>query len=167
MPVYFIRAGSTGPIKIGHARNPQSRLSEIQVGHHEEVRLLGWYDGGVAEERALHARFSQHHIRGEWFHPADEILEMAEAAPGKVVDPPFTIRQQYEGTALGRYLNRHGLTLEEFRWKTGVTAATISRIARGLYRPDWSTLEAIRAATDGKVTANDFHGAERGAGRAA
>ena len=38
----------------------------------------------------------------------------------------------------------------------GVSAATISRIARGKNRPDWQTMEAIQEKTNGQVQPNDF-----------
>lgn len=68
MPVYLIRAGECGPVKIGYAADPQSRLYELQVAHYEKLHLLRMWHGHVAEERMLHARFSDQHIRGEWFH---------------------------------------------------------------------------------------------------
>ena len=68
---------------------------------------------------------------------------------------------------LADYLKANGITATAFAAKIARSTATVSRLSRGRQRPDWSTLEAIRAATDGNVTANDFHGAERSAGRAA
>ena len=62
---------------------------------------------------------------------------------------------------LADYLKANGITATAFAAKIARSTATVSRLSRGRQRPDWSTLEAIRAATDGKVTANDFHGAER------
>lgn len=57
---------------------------------------------------------------------------------------------------LADYLKGEGLTLEEFAARIDRTAATVSRLARGQQRPDWSTIDAIRRATDGKVQPNDF-----------
>ena len=58
---------------------------------------------------------------------------------------------------LDQYLEANGLTLAKFGSLIGRSPATISRIARGINRPDWDTLEAIKLATAGAVTANDFH----------
>ena len=57
---------------------------------------------------------------------------------------------------LADYLRREGLTASAFARRIGRSEATVSRILRGINRPDWSTLEAIRKATDGAVTPNDF-----------
>ena len=54
------------------------------------------------------------------------------------------------------YLTTNGLTLAAFAAMSGLSVPTVSRLRRGLHRPDWKTLDAIKAATDGQVTANDF-----------
>lgn len=55
------------------------------------------------------------------------------------------------------YLSANGMTLAAFAAKSGLSVPTVSRLRRGLNRPDWKTLDAINAATDGQVTANDFY----------
>jgi len=74
MPVYFIRAGEEGPVKIGWAVDPQQRLAVLQTAHHEELVLLRVLDGEQPEERQLHRRFGPHRIRGEWFRFVDAML---------------------------------------------------------------------------------------------
>ena len=44
----------------------------------------------------------------------------------------------------------------ELAAKLGCTAATISRIEAGKFRPDWPLLARIAELSDGAVTANDF-----------
>lgn len=50
--VYFIGAPS-GPIKIGIAANPRSRLSGLQTAHHEKLDLLATCPGGARQEKGL------------------------------------------------------------------------------------------------------------------
>ncbi|MAG24662.1 hypothetical protein CMI47_03695 [Candidatus Pacearchaeota archaeon] len=57
---------------------------------------------------------------------------------------------------LADYMSREGLTLEAFAQRIDKTAATVSRIARGINRPDWSTMLAIEEVTGGEVRPNDF-----------
>lgn len=57
---------------------------------------------------------------------------------------------------LSDYLEANGLTLADFAGRIGRTSATVSRIARGLHKPDWETMEAINRITNGTVTPNDF-----------
>lgn len=57
---------------------------------------------------------------------------------------------------LAEFLKAHDLTATAFAERIGRSTATVSRLARGIQRPDWSTIEAIDTATGGQVTANDF-----------
>lgn len=78
--VYFIRAESGGPIKIGYTSlNPERRLEQLNVGHWETFRLLGLLFGGRDLESQLHRRFSHLSIRGEWFRDAPDLLAFIEA----------------------------------------------------------------------------------------
>src|SRR4051794_36195224 len=57
--IYFIQAGMGGPVKIGLARGVMSRLATLQTAHPHKLILLGTIqNGGLALERALHARFA-------------------------------------------------------------------------------------------------------------
>jgi hypothetical protein len=83
--VYFVQATSrVGPIKIGKAEEPLSRLAELQQGSPIELCILATTAGGLKLERALHARFAEFRIHGEWFQPAPVLLDyIAEAHPWK------------------------------------------------------------------------------------
>jgi hypothetical protein len=72
--IYFIQAGNNGPIKIGIAKNPSKRLSQLQVGATEELRLLGVMNGTEQHENDIHHQFAVHRVRGEWFSPTPELL---------------------------------------------------------------------------------------------
>lgn len=72
MYVYFVRAGNTGPIKIGVAVNVDNRLKTLQTGNHLELRLVAKIKcrskaDAYSMERNLHKKFKGKHIRGEWF----------------------------------------------------------------------------------------------------
>lgn len=69
--MYFIVAG--GAVKIGVARNPRSRVVELQVGNHEKLRLVLHVAGSVALEDATHLAFDAHRLRGEWFRHTAEL----------------------------------------------------------------------------------------------
>lgn len=57
---------------------------------------------------------------------------------------------------LSEYLSQHNLTQKAFAALIDRDISTVSRLARGETRPDWSTVAAIEKATNGAVTANDF-----------
>jgi hypothetical protein len=79
--VYFIQVVPDGPIKIGCAHDVIARLIDLQIGNHCELRLLTTMWGGSNQEAALHRRFAEHSRRGEWFHPAPELLAFIAALP--------------------------------------------------------------------------------------
>lgn len=59
-------------------------------------------------------------------------------------------------TKLATYLKREKLTLDQFGKRIGRSAATVSRLARAVNKPDWDTAEAIERATEGEITISDF-----------
>jgi len=67
MPVYMIRCGFFGPVKIGTANDPVRRAMELQVGQWQPLSIIRLLKGDAAEERMLHSLFRHEHIRGEWF----------------------------------------------------------------------------------------------------
>ena len=71
--VYFIRH-SDGPIKIGYATNVTNRLKGMQTAHYAELILIAVRTGGRKREAEYHARYAEHHLRGEWFSPHPDIL---------------------------------------------------------------------------------------------
>lgn len=57
---------------------------------------------------------------------------------------------------LDDYLSDRNLTDTAFGAQIGRSQSAISRLRRGLTKPDWETLERIKDATSGAVTPNDF-----------
>ena len=77
--IYFIQAKGGGPIKIGLAANPASRLATLQTSHHKRLRILAARPGGRADEHDLHYLFAGLRLRGEWFRPGSELLAYVKA----------------------------------------------------------------------------------------
>ncbi len=57
---------------------------------------------------------------------------------------------------LSDYMTLAGWNDKKAAEKIGRSRETISRIRRRKVRPDWATIERIRVATGGAVTADDF-----------
>jgi len=57
---------------------------------------------------------------------------------------------------LSEWLAQADETADAFAKRVGVSAPTISRLARGVNRPDWTTVRKIADATSGAVTAEDW-----------
>ena len=73
--VYFVQSGSIGPIKIGYSEDPPRRLSGLVTMSPERLHLLGTIPANEGTEGRLHKRFAGFRLHGEWFRPADELLE--------------------------------------------------------------------------------------------
>lgn len=85
MAVYFFQAGPGGPIKIGSSRQIEPRLRLLQNHHWAEIVELAVGPGCHQVETALHKRFADVRIRGEWFWPSAELLAfIKEVAAGAV-----------------------------------------------------------------------------------
>jgi hypothetical protein len=67
MPVYMIRAGEHGPVKIGWTENVEFRLKALQTANHQYLRVIRLFEGGPAEERMLHRQFADQRLEREWF----------------------------------------------------------------------------------------------------
>lgn len=77
--VYFVQAVNGGPVKIGVARDVKKRLLGIQNGNPSELVVRNALPGDRVEEGALHMHFTRHRLKGEWFEPVPELLELLDA----------------------------------------------------------------------------------------
>lgn len=75
-----------GWVKIGATSDPRRRINELrrpawtkhllspaEMDWREPLLTLGVLVGDVEHE--LHQRFAEHHVLGEWFRPAGEMLD--------------------------------------------------------------------------------------------
>lgn len=67
-------------IKIGFTSKLSlwTRLKTLQSANHIELVLLGYLHGTDSDELALHRRFQELHIRGEWFRAEGELLDFVK-----------------------------------------------------------------------------------------
>lgn len=79
--IYFCRAASGGPVKIGYAGDAEKRLRALQTSHHSELTLLNAIEGSHADEQALHKRFAKYRLKGEWFKYTGPVKRYIEALP--------------------------------------------------------------------------------------
>lgn len=67
------------------------------------------------------------------------------------------VQQVYEAIMhLSDYMAKKQLSDDQVALAIGRSRVTVSRIRRRKVRPDWSTINALAAFTDGLVTADDF-----------
>src|SRR4051794_2261972 len=93
MPVYFIRVGDDGPVKIGCAEDVDHRVLTLQSGNHRDLNLFRVIDGGPSVERWLHDHFRHLHIRGEWFDfdASMVTVEPPGERPSGALEPAATV----------------------------------------------------------------------------
>lgn len=68
-----------GPYKIGISNNPESRLSDLQLGNPAHLRLELTYDtaNALIEEKLFHEELKEYSVRGEWFSCSLELISLA------------------------------------------------------------------------------------------
>lgn len=143
MPVYIIRAGQFGPVKIGFAEDVSTRLVKMQSDNHETLAVIRHLVGGFVEERALHQRFSALRLQGEWFSFTHEMLD--DLGLEDVDPPPPTAAARKQKAAAS--VIRTNATLEGFgprlrvaRLAAGLTQVDLARVA-GVGHSDISRYE--------------------------
>jgi hypothetical protein len=85
--IYFIRAGYSGPVKIGTAVDVRGRRSILQCAHYEQLTVVRQIEGGREGEAWLHQQFKELRIRGDWFHFDERMLaiEVPQDLPPNVI----------------------------------------------------------------------------------
>lgn len=80
--VYFVQQGDNGPIKIGYTKRKGLRLTALQNGNPERLRMVCAVPGGRALEYVLHKAFRGARLVGEWFTPTPRLVAlMKELSP--------------------------------------------------------------------------------------
>lgn len=67
MSVYFIRDANVPEVKIGYSGWVDHRLNTLRSQTRRELQLLRTIPGDMKDEKALHRRFQEYRIEGEWF----------------------------------------------------------------------------------------------------
>lgn len=79
--IYFVRAVTGGPIKVGYTNNITMRLMNMQQGNPAKLTCLRLIAGDHSLEREIHARFDKHRLLGEWFAATPELEALATGGP--------------------------------------------------------------------------------------
>lgn len=87
--IYFIKNVANGTIKIGFSDKPNKRLSELQTGSADKLVLIKAIDGDESVEAALHEQFALHRLQGEWFSPADELIQFIKGKDDRSMEGKF------------------------------------------------------------------------------
>lgn len=100
--IYFIQSEHGGPIKIGRADDLAKRLVGLQTARPDKLVVLAAAPGTVQHERELHGLFSTHRDKGEWFHPAPEIMTFIQLVVNKGTEA-FTVTVRDDTQSVTRH----------------------------------------------------------------
>ncbi len=76
--VYFLKVlAERQPIKIGHTKNLERRMQELQSANPFELEFIGVMDGDFEKEQEVHKEFSRLRVSGrkEWYKNDGSIVE--------------------------------------------------------------------------------------------
>jgi predicted GIY-YIG superfamily endonuclease len=71
--VYFILNENDGLVKIGYSKSPLNRLKQLQTSNGNKLKLIYYVLGDKNVEYAMHLRFKDFKVSGEWFEYDDLI----------------------------------------------------------------------------------------------
>lgn len=121
--IYFIKNISNGQIKIGFADRPNKRLADLQTGSTEKLVLIKAIEGDRAMEAELHKQFALHRLQGEWFTPADEIVQFIRGRDDRSLEGKFfhSVRDgkiKWQGYVMAEQADGYYL-VQLFEWLMG------------------------------------------------
>lgn len=77
--IYFIKpVGADGPIKIGFSKDPLKRIKHIQPSSPSILEIAATAPATLYTENAVHRRFINLRIHGEWFTSDPELESLIE-----------------------------------------------------------------------------------------
>ncbi len=86
--VYVIGVTSGKAVKIGWTTDLYKRIRVNQVGSYEKLSYLAVMRGSQKAEARIHRRLSRHRIRGEWFLPHQDVLDLIKSPSFSKEKPP-------------------------------------------------------------------------------
>lgn len=155
--VYAIECGDA--VKIGYARDPVRRLSELNVGSANTHRLLGYAVGTKQHERELHQLCFPHRIRGEWFRKEGVVNLFLDRIPLPrpiAVKPPRGANSRSGPVSLSTYMAARGLDDIAMGRLIGVSVGAVRKWRSGHRIPRPQIMRRIFTVTQGIVSFEDF-----------
>lgn len=142
--VYFIQDGDR--IKIGFSKNPEKRLSDLQVSNSRPLVLLGTMKGGRGTEQRIHTLFEHLRITGEWFFSDPTLLHFIRNAKFAFHKQINTRSVENLSKALKYYRNSINKTQAETAKSAGIKQSTVSNVEKSNKYTEIGTIYQICAA---------------------
>ena len=120
--VYVVQMGPGGPVKIGYSKNPYTRINHMRTSWPYEPIVLAVFAGDRDKEREIHHRMRKYRMRGEWFLPAQEVLNLAATC--------HDLKTGYERESPYLSNRRHAMPCGEKHWMSKLTDSQVEEIRR-------------------------------------
>lgn len=163
--VYFIANERSHLVKIGTSTNPKLRLVQLQVGSVDELVLVAVVPGDERYEAALHKRFAEYRVIGEWFAWRGELRDLlnlipsvdTEAAPPRIRAPRGP-KPTLTGFAarLSGWLEHRGMNQAALARAVGVSTSAVAQWTNGSTTPSPESMDRIVGAFE--TTIAEFWG---------
>lgn len=72
--IYFVKDHLSGLVKVGRAKNPQSRFTAMMTAN-PRITLLFYYEATEREEKRLHSKFDHLREYREWFRLSEDDVQ--------------------------------------------------------------------------------------------
>jgi hypothetical protein len=138
MPIYFLRGIHGGPIKIGYTSDVRERRQRLQRHYKCKLKVLAAIEGGVQDEKEIHARFAHLRIgKTEQFRPAAELMDYIGAPRVLPEDLKAVKRYDQAVVRIQRAVpyTRRKITTSTVRDEHHLMSISISEIDRVMKRP--------------------------------
>lgn len=74
--VYFIQCHNSHFMKVGYTKDIKARLQIIQSNNPEKIDILNIIMGTEKLETQIHHQLIKYKIRGEWYYPKEEVINL-------------------------------------------------------------------------------------------
>lgn len=72
--IYAIESAMMDAVKIGITIDPAKRISSMQTGNPDQLKMIGCWPGNADNEKQLHGELKNDFLRGEWFKRTPAVL---------------------------------------------------------------------------------------------
>jgi len=159
--IYFMANEVRRAVKIGVSVCPRRRLSLLQTGSVETLRILAMEPGDEAREAELHKQFDAYRLRGEWFHLSGDIADYIASLPDPALNGVSAPRELDLERARHpdevRFALKEGITKAALARKAGVHENTLRSVESDDWAPKWPTLVKLCDAVE-QMKGEQSHG---------
>lgn len=143
--IYAVESG--GRIKLGFSEKPELRFNKIAADAPFPCVLLGYWPGDISDELAVHAKFNDVRVHGEWFAATADLLAFVadNAMPRDTQSKRYAITGDETPLLAWRKARRE--RVEEFAAQIGISKGMWSRWETGKNKIGTRHIHLVRKLT--------------------